>query len=71
MKAIKRILAALLLALALATTASATLPPTNPDEGPYACYKVIAGYWWIFVGFYWEDHTADGWLEDVVCYYRY
>lgn len=68
---LKRIIVMVLLALSLATTVHATLPPIETGQGPYACYKVIAGYWWIFVGFYWEDHTAEGWLESVYCYYRY
>ena len=68
---IKRILAMMVLALAIATSASATLPPTQPDQGPWACYRVFYNGWYYFIGWYWEDMTGKGWIENIQCFYRY
>jgi len=68
---IKRVIVALLIALSMATSAGATLPPIDPSQGPWACYRVF--YWgaYYFIGFYWEDLTGKGWIENIQCFYRY
>lgn len=71
MKNIKRLVAMILLALAIATTAGATLPPTNPSEGPYACYRIWYYDKWYFLGYYWEDISHNWGIDVVECFYRY
>lgn len=67
----KRILIALLIALSMATTAGATLPPMDPSQGPWACYRIWWPDRWYFLGFYWEDISRNWGIDVVVCYYRY
>lgn len=72
--AIKRVILALAIAMTLATTASATLPPTESGQGPWACYRVLT-YWdaWYFIGYYWEDESCSfPWcFDNIICFYRY
>lgn len=62
---------AVVIALTFATAASATLPPVDPSQGPWACYRVFFNGWYYFIGFYWEDLTGKGWIEPIQCFFRY